>query len=125
MAWSTFLGVVMGAYAVYYMLNFLYDLFFSRRQKAPTDARVHYDMEELADEEQQGYDLSEDEDEDNDQYAGDLYEDEDEEEEEEQPYEQEELGRMPEPEPALRVEGQGIPLEEFLKDAKSYSSSIF
>ncbi|GAA4431455.1 hypothetical protein GCM10023188_19010 [Pontibacter saemangeumensis] len=121
MAWSTFLGVVMGAYVVYYVLNFLYDLFLSRKQLAPADAGVHYDMEELADEEDQGYGLTQEEAEDDDQYADDLYEDED----EEQSYEQEEGSIVPEQEPPLRVEGQGIPLEEFLKEAKSYSSSIF
>ncbi|WP_162056022.1 hypothetical protein [Pontibacter pamirensis] len=121
MAWSTFFGVVMGAYAVYYVLNLLYDLFFSQKQKAATDSGVHYDMEELASDEEQPYDLSQGEAGDDDQYEGEQYEDED----EDQPYEQEELSRTAEPEPALRVEGQGIPLEEFLKDAKSYSSSIF
>jgi hypothetical protein len=120
MAWSAFFGVVMGAYAVYYVLNFLYDLFFSRQQKAPADARVHYGMEELTDEEE-GYDLSQEETEDDDPYEDDLYEEEG--EEAEQPYEQEEGSRAPAP--ALRVEGQGIPLEEFLKEAKTYSSSIF
>ena len=114
---------MIGAYAIYYVLNFLYDLFFSRKQLTAAEAGVHYDMEELSGEEGQGYDLSEDETEDDDAYADDLYEDED--EEEQQPYEQEELSRTPEPAPALRVEGQGIPLEEFLKEAKSYSSSIF
>ncbi|MFD3002664.1 hypothetical protein ACFS7Z_20000 [Pontibacter toksunensis] len=126
MAWSTFFGVVIGAYAIYYVLNFLYDLFFSRKQMAPADAGVHYDMEELADAEEQGYDLSQEAAEDDEPYADDQYDDE-EEEEEDQPYEQEELSTVPESEPetALRVEGQGIPLEEFLKEAKSYSSSIF
>lgn len=118
MAWSAFFGLVMGAYAVYYVLNFLYDLFFSGRGKAPADAGVHYEMKELAEDEEQAYDLSQEEAEDNYSYADDYDED-----EEEQPYAQQELGRTPAP--ALRVEGQGIPLDEFLKEAKSYSSSIF
>lgn len=120
MAWSAFFGLVMGAYAVYYVLNFLYDLFFSGRRKAPADAGVHYEMEALAEEEEQAYDLSQEEAEDNYPYDDDYDEDED---EEEQPYAQQELGRTPAP--ALRVEGQGIPLDEFLQEAKSYSSSIF
>lgn len=124
MAWSEFFGLVMGAYAVYYVLNFLYDLFFLGRQKAPADAGVHYEMEELADEEEQAHDLSQEEAEDNYPYADNYdYDEEEDEDEEEQPYAQQELVRTPAP--ALRVEGQGIPLDEFLQEAKSYSSSIF
>ncbi|MHA6250059.1 hypothetical protein ACXYMU_19155 [Pontibacter sp. CAU 1760] len=108
MAWSTFFGVVAGAYAVYYVLNFLYDLFFSRTQKAPADAAVHYGMEELTSSEEQAYDLTEGEAEDTYRHEADA---------------KAELTR--EPQPALRVEGQGIPLDEFLKEAKTYSNSIF
>ncbi|RDV11884.1 hypothetical protein DXT99_23555 [Pontibacter diazotrophicus] len=105
MAWSTFLGVVVGAYAVYYALNLLYDLFFSRKQKAAADSGVHYNLNELMGEEEQPVEV-----------GG---------EPEEAPAVAFLAERKLATEPALRVEGQGIPLDEFLKDAKSYSSSIF
>ncbi|PRY13749.1 hypothetical protein CLV24_105119 [Pontibacter ummariensis] len=105
MAWSTFFGVVIGAYAIYYVLNFLYDLFFSRKQKAPAQSGVHYNMRELMGEEEGPEEVAA--------------------EPEEEPAAVYPAERKVAAEPALRVEGQGIPLEDFLKDAKSYSKSIF
>lgn len=132
MAWSAFFGVVMGAYAVYYVLNILYDLFFSRKQKAAAPGGVHYNLRDLAGDEEQPYQVTDEADHGPEQdYQHEEYEDDYEEgydddegydDEQEQGYVQE---AAPEPAPALKVEGQGIPLDDFLKDAHSYSKTIF
>lgn len=131
MAWGTFFGVVIGLYAIYYVLNFLYDLFFSRKHLTPAETAVHYNIGELVggeedpyqvtdepDHEQQGYGDQDFE----DQGEGECDEEYDDEQEQEQGYADE---IEQDPTPALRVEGQGIPLDDFLKDAKSYAKTIF
>lgn len=118
MAWSTFFGVVLGAYAFYYALNLLYDFFFSPKRTAAADAGVHYAMDDWGQDMEEPYLVEEQE---ADDYPQDEFDDD---------YEDDQEHDLPLPDegeaaPPLRVEGQGIPLEEFLKEAKSYSSSIF
>ena len=131
MAWSVFFGFVIGAYALYYVLNILYDLFFSRKQKAAAPGGVHYNLRDLASDEEQPYRVT-DEPEEEPDYDGQEEEEYDAQEEEEydEGYDDEqEQGYVqeaaPEPAPVLKVEGQGIPLDDFLKDAHSYSKTIF
>ena len=126
MAWGTFVGVVIGAYALYYVLNLLYDLFFSLKQKASAGGSIHYNMRDLLGEEE-GPEEVQDEFEDE---ADDYFEEEEFEQEPEEALEEAAISANPAESmkaaaPALRVEGQGIPLDEFLKEAKTYSSSIF
>lgn len=105
MAWIDFFVVIIGSYALYYVLNILYDLFFSGRRKPPAVSNVHYDIRALTQEEE------------GPEEVGD--------EPEEEAVAMPPAKRKKTAEPALRVEGQGIPLEDFLRDAKSYSKSIF
>jgi hypothetical protein len=126
MAWSTFLGVVIGIYALYYVLNLLYDLSFSRKRKTAAGGGIHYNMRDLMGEEESPEEVHEEFEEE----ADDYLEEEDFEQESEEAFEEETISanpaeRMTAAAPALRVEGQGIPLDEFLKEAKTYSGSIF
>lgn len=124
MAWSTFFGVVIGAYAVYYVLNILYDLFFSRKQRAAAPGGLVYNLRELASDEEQPCQVTDEQEEEPDYNA--LEEEEYDAQEEDYDDEQEQACvQEAAPWPALRVEGQGIPLDEFLKDAQSYSKTIF
>lgn len=127
MAWSTFFGVVIGVYAIYYVLNLLYDLFFSRRQKAPGESSVHYNMGELRGEEEAFYQVTEGLEEEEPGYNDQHYDGQEEEEYDEDYDDEQQQGYAEEapPAPVLKVEGQGIPLDEFLRDAKAYSNSIF
>lgn len=129
MAWGTFLGVVIGVYAAYYVLNLLYDLFFSQKRTAAAEGGIHYNMRELMGEEESPEEVQDEFEEEADDYLDEEEEEEFEQESEEE-YEEETISAHPAESmraaaPALRVEGQGIPLDEFLKEAKSYSSSIF
>ncbi|PRY09044.1 hypothetical protein CLV24_11995 [Pontibacter ummariensis] len=102
MAWSVFFGVVFTCYAIYYVLNMLFDLYRGRKQKKAPEQVVQYNLRELVEQEEKPKEVTDEP----GSKAG--------------PADQEEAE-----EPVLRVEGQGIPLEDFLRDAKSYSSSIF
>lgn len=129
MAWGTFFGVVLGAYATYYVLNILYDLFFSRKHLNPAEPAVHYNIGELMDGEEDPYHVTGESDHEQQVYDDQVFEDQGEEEYDQDYDNEQEQGYADEieqePTPALRVEGQGIPLDDFLKDAKSYAKTIF
>lgn len=126
MAWGTFLGVVIGVYASYYVLNVLYDLFFSWKRNVSAGGGIHYNMRDLMGEEESPEEVQDEFEEEADDYLDEEeFEQESEEEFEEETISANPAERMTAAAPALRVEGQGIPLDEFLKEAKSYSSSIF
>ncbi|GAB3832303.1 hypothetical protein [Pontibacter rugosus] len=116
MEWSTFFLVITSCYAAYYTLNILFDLVRARGGHKAADTAVVYHMSELAGEEEQPTEV--------DDYAyGDTDEFEEEEEwEEDEEYEDD---APLEQAHSLRVEGQGIPLDDFLREAKSHAKSIF
>ncbi|WP_276499887.1 hypothetical protein [Pontibacter litorisediminis] len=123
MAWSVFLPVILLGYTAYYALNILYDLMAGRRKKGATAGGVQYSVDDLAAYEEAPtevpYDL---------EYPDDIEDHQEQVEYEEDDEFEEEEPVVPisiAPTPTLQVEGQGIPLEQFIKEAKSYSSSIF
>lgn len=131
MAWSVFLPFILVAYTAYYALNILYDLLVSRRRKGASADGVQYSVSDLMAYEEQPTEVTyapyeED-------YVEDLQDDLEYEEDYQDPESYEEAGEYGgasapidiAPVPTLKVEGQGIPLEQFIREAKSYSSTIF
>ncbi|GHA81694.1 hypothetical protein [Pontibacter akesuensis] len=117
MEWSTFFLLITSCYAAYYTLNILFDLVRARGgHKAADNTAVVYHMSELAGEEEQPIEV---EDEYYDEPAD--YQDEEEWEDEEEFEDDAPLEQAH----SLRVEGQGIPLDDFLREAKSHAKSIF